>query len=243
MFGEMPEFASNEEAEIFAHCWEGHQDLLLIPDGRSQKRPRPEYPQRWQNPRQQPFRPPFGNHYGQHPRQPPPKSAPPLDQSGAAARGSDQPAETRQGLHALHETDRGRHPRLPHESGERMAPTEDPGHLGSPISDATEENKARDQSRMAHGFLGVDIQNVVPHRTPPEARLQADTTAAHRGSTHPKLAARAPEWRGDTALRLHGPAPEAGTTGSSDGDVRPRNLIARTDGTGDVTSAACVGTH
>eukprot|EP00439_Symbiodinium_sp_Y106_P019142 s8220_g2.t1 len=71
MFGEMPEFASNEEAEIFAHCWEGHQDLLLTPDGRSQKRPRPEYPQRWQNPRQQPFRPPFGNHYGQHPRQPP----------------------------------------------------------------------------------------------------------------------------------------------------------------------------
>ena len=56
---------------MFAHCWEGHQDLLLTPDGRSQKRPRPEYPQRWQNPGQQPFRPPFGNHYGQHPRQPP----------------------------------------------------------------------------------------------------------------------------------------------------------------------------
>ena len=71
MFGDIPEFGNNEEAEVFANCW-SHSDLLLPPDHRSQKRPRPEYPPRWPNPRQrqQPFRPPYGNHFEQPPRQP-----------------------------------------------------------------------------------------------------------------------------------------------------------------------------
>ena len=67
MFGDIPEFGNNEEAEVFAICW-SHSDL----HHRSQKRPRPEYPPRWPNPRQrqQPFRPPYGNHFEQPPRQP-----------------------------------------------------------------------------------------------------------------------------------------------------------------------------
>ena len=67
MFGDIPEFGNNEEAEVFANCW-SHSDL----HHRSQKRPRPEYPPRWPNPRQrqQPFRPPYGNHFEQPPRQP-----------------------------------------------------------------------------------------------------------------------------------------------------------------------------
>ena len=71
MFGDIPEFGNNEEAEVFANCW-SHSDLLLPPDHRSQKRPRPEYPPRWPNPRQrqQPFRPPYGKHFEQPPRQP-----------------------------------------------------------------------------------------------------------------------------------------------------------------------------
>ena len=38
MFGDIPEFGNNEEAEVFANCW-SHSDLLLPPDHRSQKRP------------------------------------------------------------------------------------------------------------------------------------------------------------------------------------------------------------
>ncbi|CAE7763314.1 Pol [Symbiodinium sp. CCMP2456] len=63
----MMDLAFNEEAEIFANCWQGQPEFLMTPDGRSQKRPRPNQMTRWPD-RQQPFYPHRGNlPQGSHP--------------------------------------------------------------------------------------------------------------------------------------------------------------------------------
>ncbi|CAE7864490.1 LINE-1 retrotransposable element ORF2 protein [Symbiodinium microadriaticum] len=61
-----PDFAFNEEAEIFANCWHSPPEFLMTSDGRSQKRHRPDQAQPWPG-RSPPLQPHPGNPYRGHP--------------------------------------------------------------------------------------------------------------------------------------------------------------------------------
>ena len=175
------------------------------------------------------------------------------DPRGFTAGGGDQPAEAGQGLHALHEADRGGNPGLSHEGRERMAPAEVPGDLcGLPATDRSHvqhgeraaqasptggghrgEQSPDDQGRVVDALRRVDLPDLVSHRAPSEARHQEDAAAPRRGGAA-ELPAGAPERRCHPTLRLHSPATQARAAGSPGGDVRPRNLAARPNGPGTV---------